>query len=69
VSARIGCAGKCLTVAAAHEHRPCSVVAAATPVREDGVHANDDVHGGTGADQGQRDSGDTQVSVDHSTAC
>jgi len=44
-------------------------MAAATPVRQDGVHANDDVHGGTGADQGQRDSGETQVSVDHSTTC
>ena len=36
---------------------------------KDGTHGNDYANGGSGTDSGQRDSGDTQVSVEHATSC
>ena len=36
---------------------------------KDGVHGNDYLNGGPGSDGGLRDSGDTQVSVEHATTC
>jgi len=35
----------------------------------DGTHGNDFADGGSGTDSGQRDSGDTQLSIEHSISC